>query len=56
MAEAETLKEKISSTCDEFESLVDSDEALASFQQFKKGYTQYLAIYETIFEYSNNGD
>ena len=56
MEEADTLKAKISGTCDEFEALIDSDEAMASFQLFKSNYASYLEIYDTILNDSASGN
>ncbi len=56
--EADTLKAEISSLCDEFESLLDSDAAKEKFNQFKNDYASYLEIYDKILNYSrenNNG-
>ena len=53
--EANSLKETISSTCDEFEALIDTDDAMKNFQQFKKDYEDYLVIYDTILDFSARG-
>ncbi|MCI8874540.1 MAG: methyl-accepting chemotaxis protein [Lachnospiraceae bacterium] len=50
--EADTLKSEITSVCDEFETLINSDDAMQSFQQFKTDYANYLVIYDKILEFS----
>lgn len=54
--EADSLKATISSTCNEFEALIDSDEAMKSFQKFKSDYADYLVIYDTILADSASGN
>ncbi|MCH5267981.1 MAG: methyl-accepting chemotaxis protein [Lachnospiraceae bacterium] len=54
--EAASLKATISAACDEYEKLVDSDEARESLEQFKSSYTDYLVIYDAILKYSAEGD
>lgn len=54
--EADTLKENISSKCDEIEALLTAAEAKEGFQQFKTDYAAYLKIYDTILEDSTNGN
>ena len=53
--EADSLKESISSKCDEIESLLTLAEAKESFQQFKTDYAAYLVIYDTILDNSADG-
>ncbi|MCM1256636.1 MAG: methyl-accepting chemotaxis protein [Roseburia sp.] len=53
--EANSLKSEISTTCDEFEALIDSEEARSSFEQFKTDYSNYLVIYDRILDLSTQG-
>ena len=55
-AEAASLKETISSACDEYEKLVDSDAAKESLAKFESSYKDYLVIYDSILDYSAKGD
>lgn len=53
--EADSLKAEITTLCTELESnLITADEK-ESFQQFETDYANYLTIYDTILEYSANG-
>ena len=54
--EIATLKTDISYASDEFEALIDSDAEMASFQEFKEGYVNYMAVYDTVIENSLKGD
>lgn len=54
--EADSLKEKISTTCDEFETLIAKDEMREMFDQFKADYADYLVIYDRILDDSANGN
>ena len=54
--EVTELKENISRSCDEFETLIDSDEARASFEEFKEGYADYTVIFDNIIKASVSGD
>ena len=56
LEEANQLKAEIAETCDEFEALIDSNDARASFEQFKSDYEAYLIIYDTILDDSANGN
>lgn len=52
-SEADSLKATIEKLCDEYESILESDEE-ESFQQFKSDYANYLVIYDNILTYSAN--
>lgn len=52
--EADSLKTQINETCNEYESLLTSEEEKKTFEQFKKDYADYLVIYDKILEYSGN--
>lgn len=54
--EAAALKESISSSCDEYEELVDSDQERESLQRFQSSYKDYLVIYDKILDYSAKGN
>ena len=56
MEEADSLKTKITDTCNEFEELIDSDEEMTQFEEFKANYESYLTIYDKILDDSTNGN
>jgi len=53
--EANELKANISSVSETFGALLNSEEELQSFEQFKEDYANYLVIYDKILDYSANG-
>lgn len=53
--EADTLKAEISSLCSDMGGVLVTEEEKASFKQFEADYANYLTIYDTILEYSANG-
>lgn len=53
--EATSLKETISTACSEYEQLITSDEERNNFKQLEEDYADYLVIYDSILEYSGNG-
>ncbi len=54
--EQANLKETISANCEEFEALIDSDEARQSYDDFIKNYEAYLVIYDKILDDSRAGN
>ncbi len=52
--EADSLKEEISTLCEQYEKGLSSEEEKQNFEKFKNDYANYLAIYDQILAYSTN--
>lgn len=54
--EIASLKQNVSNSCNEFEVLIDSNEAMQVLQEFKSDYENYIEVYDRIIETSASGD
>ena len=54
--EANQLKDKINTTCDEYEALIVAEDMQQMFDSFKQHYADYLVIYDTILDDSAKGN
>ena len=54
--EMTSLKETISSTLNEFEALIESNDEMEEFREFENDYGNYVVVYDSIIEDSASGD
>lgn len=54
--EADSLKESISQESASYEANIESEDEMASFEQFQTDYESYLQIYDKILSYSGSGN